>query len=346
MGSDETRHDIPTGTRLDTRRHRRTSAIIAVVAALTLGACADSDDDSAAATLSDQEAVEASDEMMAEDVADATDSGFGATADTTVENSERPATDGGFDIGVIGRDVIIEMRVVMSSDDIQRTVASVMASASTLGGGVASSDVNYGTADDQGFAVLVVKVPPEAVDRLLSGLDDTGEVLSINQNARDVTEQLVDLDVRIANARTSVANVREFMDRTENLNELVTLESELTRRQTELEQLEAQQRNLSERVALSTITIEVVPTASVPEPVSDEDESISDAFTSGWDAFATFAFGIAFVVAATLPFLVLGLALAVAIWMWTRRRERRNREIVPAESGDDDTVDREPEPAL
>ena len=35
------------------------------------------------------------------------------------------------------------------------------------------------------------------IDRLLDGLDDTAEIQSINQSAQDVTEQLVDLDVRI-----------------------------------------------------------------------------------------------------------------------------------------------------
>ena len=245
------------------------------------------------------------------------------------------AAEGGFDIGVVGRDVIVEMRVVVSSDDIERTVASVMASAATLGGGVASSDVNYGNdavTGSQGYAVLVVKVPPESVDRLLSGLDDTGTVQSINQSAQDVTEQLVNLDVRIRNARQSVANVREFMDRTENLNELVTLESELTRRQTELEQLEAQQRNLSDRVALSTITIEVVPTASVPEPPAEPEanDGIGDALESGWDAFTALVFGIGFVLAATLPFLVTGLLLALVAWLLVRRRDTRRSAAHPS----------------
>ena len=127
---------------------------------------------------------------------------------------------------------------------------------------------------------------------------------SINQSAQDVTEQLVDLDVRISNARQSVANVREFMDRTENLNELVALEGELTRRQTDLERLEAQQRNLSDRVALSTITIEVVPTASVPEPVDDDADTIGDAFRTGLGRVRRLrSSAIGFVLAVALPFL-------------------------------------------
>jgi hypothetical protein len=252
-----------------------------------------------------------------------------------------PGDGGGFDIGVVGRDVIIEMGVVVSSDNIQRTVASIMAKASSLGGGVASSDVNYATGTEdpnQGFAVMTVKIPSAGVTSFVSGLDDTGTVQSINQSAQDVTEQLVDLGVRISNARQSVANVREFMSRTENLNELVTLESELTRRQTELERLEAQQRNLSDRVALSTITIEVIPTTAVPEIVDDPAEGIGDAFTKGWDAFVAVLFAIGFVLAILAPFVAVLTLTVILAWLFTRSRPTRQPFDPPAHRT-------EPEPA-
>jgi hypothetical protein len=244
----------------------------------------------------------------------------------TIGDTDRPATEppvvgapggGPIDLGSIGRDVIVEIHVVLASDDIARSVAAITADAAALGGGIASSDVNYGVAtgadNGQGaYAVLVVKVPPDGTDRLLAGLDDTGTVRSINQSAQDVTEQLVDLDVRIQNARQSVTNVREFMDRTENLSELVTLEGELTRRQTELEQLEAQQRELSERVAFSTITIEVVATDSLPEP--EPDKGIADAFGDGWDAFVTVLFAIGYALAVLAPFIVLAAIAGLIVW--------------------------------
>lgn len=315
MGSNHTPHG------------RRATAAVILAGTLALTACG-GDDDDASSTSADIGAEAPADEPAFESTADggfiaSDDSG---SADVAIgDAASGDGVDPGFDIGVIGRDVIIEMRVVLSSDNIQRTVASIMASASALGGGVASSDVNYGNDNglgNEGFAVLVVKVPPQAVDRLIGGLDDTGEVQSINQSAQDVTEQLVNLDVRIQNARQSVTNVREFMDRTGNLNELVTLEAELTRRQTELEQLEAQQRNIADRVALSTVTIEVIPTAAVPEPVVvDDDDSIADAFRSGWDAFTAVLFAIAFVFAATLPFLIVGLLVSLVLWLAIRRRD-------------------------
>jgi hypothetical protein len=227
-------------------RHVQIGAVI-VAGGLALSACSSGSDDSSAIEATAEEPAA---EPAAEEPADG---GFATGGDDTADTSGGSTGDPSIDLGQIGRDVIIEMHLTVSSDDIQRSVSSVSARAAALGGGVASSDVNFGNpaidGPNSGDAILVVKVPPGAVDDLIAALGDTGTVQSLNQSAQDVTEQLVDLDVRIENARASVANVREFMDRTQNLSELVTLEAELTRRQTELEQLEAQQRNLSDRVA-------------------------------------------------------------------------------------------------
>ena len=63
-----------------------------------------------------------------------------------------------------------------------------------------------------------------------------------------------------------------------------------------------------------------------PEP----NDSIGDAFESGWDAFTALLFGIGFVVAATLPFLISGLLLALVAWMIIRRRDGRRPAAQPS----------------
>jgi hypothetical protein len=181
------------------------------------------------------------------------------------------------------------------------------------------------------------------VGRVLGNLDATGRVLSMNQSAQDVTDQLIDLDVRIANKRESVANVRSMMEQATDLNQLVTLEAELTWRQTELEQLEAQQRNLSDRVALSTITIEVRPAPDAgpnSDVAADDGDSIRDAFRKGWHAFGGVLFGIAFVLAALAPFIVTATLVALFAWiaMRVRRRPEQSRpaDVDRAETHDDE----------
>ncbi len=308
-----------------------TSIAGALLAISTLAACADADDDAgeasdavfdaAAADLAATSPAESTEPMLA----------VGTAAPAATDAPQAPAASGQvltpIDLGTVGGDVIIEMHVVLGSDDIERAVASISASAASLGGGIASSDIDYQSAATgaSGHAVLVVKVPPAGVNGLLDGLNATGTVQSIDQIAQDVSDQLVDLEVRIANARQSVTNVRQFMEQTQNLNELVTLESELTRRQTELEQLEAQQRNLRDRVAFSTITIEVVPLASLPEPEPDDDTSIGGAFESGWDAFVATFVAIAYVLAVLAPFAAVALAVGLVAWRVSRRLDRPNR---------------------
>ena len=288
---------------------RRLVSVLAVASLLALAACfgGNDSDESAPATYAAAAAFSVEDD----------DGGFVATGE---DGALEQYSGGGFDIGIIGRDVIIEMQVLVSSDNIQRTVASIMANVSALGGGVAYSNIDYGDrtdGHDDGYAMLVVKVPPEGIDRLLAGLDDTATVHSISQSAQDVTEQLIDLDVRIRNVRESVANVREFMDLTENLKDLVVLEGEMTRRQTDLERLEAQQRNLSDRVALSTVTIDIVPTASVG---GEDSDTIGDAFSTGWDVFVTVLYRTGFVLAVLAPFLVVAALLALLVRFVVRRR--------------------------
>ena len=294
--------------------------VLAVVGVLALAACFGGEDDAALESES-AIATAAAALVMEEDAA-----GF-ATGD---EGALDPYSSGGFDIGAIGRDVIIEMRVLLGSDNIQRTVASIMANVSALGGGVAYSNIEYGDGSDDyedAYAMLVVKVPPESIDRLLAGLDDTGTVRSISQSAQDVTEQLIDLDVRISNVRESVANVREFMDRAEDLSDLVVLEGELTRRQTDLERLEAQQRNLSERVALSTVTIDIVPTSS---EFGENGDTIGDALSTGWDAFLAVLYRTVFVLAMIAPFLIVVVLLALLVRFVVRRRRAGTGTTPPA----------------
>ena len=203
-------------------RHRRRTAmrvLASAAVALTLAACGGDDSEDAGA------AAEQPASAVGGDSAVEVDDTGGATAEASGGESAGGGAER-VDLGSIGRDVIVEMRVSMSSDDIARSVSLISAKVAALGGGVATSEVDYGdpaSEEPGGFAVLVLKVPPSAVNDLVGGLDDAGVVRSVAQSAQDVTDQLVDLDIRIDNARASVESVRQFMEATEDLSELEEL---------------------------------------------------------------------------------------------------------------------------
>ena len=308
------------------RRTLGTGATIVAIAALALSACTASDDGSAATGDAHESELFHATEAPVADEAPAMDapSDVVADADEAATRAGGGPDAGALPWGQIGRDVAVEMRITMRTDDLRGAVEGILAAAVSGGGGVASSDVDFGGDDPQrGRATIVVKVPPRELEPLLGRLDELGVVTDIGQDAVDVTDQLVDLDVRIRNAEQSVDRVRALLADASDLREVIDLESELTRRQTDLERLLASQRDLQERVALATVTIRVLPTEAPVEPIEAEGEpGIVDGLRTGWEASVAVLFGFAYTLAVVAPALVLGLVVLgiAAIVLRSRRR--------------------------
>jgi hypothetical protein len=69
------------------------------------------------------------------------------------------------------------------------------------------------------------------------------------QNGDDVKEQIVDLDARLKNARTTEARLNELLrTRTGALADVLAAERGVAARAREIERLDAERRNLGERI--------------------------------------------------------------------------------------------------
>ncbi|MCZ0981677.1 DUF4349 domain-containing protein [Streptomyces diastatochromogenes] len=167
-------------------------------------------------------------------------------------------------------------------------------------------------------SLIVLRVPQERYDSVLAALSGTGRLLDRKAEAKDVTDQVVDVESRIASQRASVARVRALMDRAEKLSDVVTLEGELSRRQADLEALLAQQASLKDRTSLATITLRLSEQEK-PQPGAAEDEGgrpgFGDALSGGWNALAGAAAWVGIVLTALAPWLVVALAV---FFLWRR----------------------------
>ncbi|MXM66443.1 DUF4349 domain-containing protein [Streptomyces sp. HUCO-GS316] len=185
--------------------------------------------------------------------------------------------------------------------------------------------------DDEGneYTRVVLRVPVEQYDEVLTELEGAGKLLERTSKAQDVTDQVVDVESRITSQRASVARIRELMDRATRLTDVVTLEGELSTRQADLEALLARQASLKDRTSLATITLSLSE-KPVQKPVEDDDPGIVDALTGGWGAFVTMLRWIAVAVAAVLPFAAVA-ALIVLLWLRVvRARSGRRPQTVAA----------------
>lgn len=254
-----------------------------------------------------------------------------AAADSAAAMDVYQRDDGGslenvVDTSVEQRDLIIEMGISIESDDIAASVGAIRSFATTAGGVITSSNIGLRTDDQEnGWATIVVRVPPERLDSFLENLDDperVGTLTSSNTWTQDVTEQLVELDVRIENQRESVARIRELLAEANDLSDVVTLEYELSRRQTDLEVQLARQASLEGRVALSTVTIDLYSPGEAPTP--EPERTIISGFTDGWNSFVGTASSLGWFVAAASPYL--GAIIIVLLVIGTIKRRGRSTE--------------------
>ena len=170
-------------------------------------------------------------------------------------------------------------------------------------------------------------------------------MLSYDQLAEDVTEQLADLETRIANQRASIARIRELYANAVDVDAIVRIEAELTSRETVLEQLLATQQQVTDRVAMSTLTVDITTSPEAAETVDDDGTGLGDALAAGWSAFAGGMFALVLGLAAALPFLLTLLAVTVVV-TWVLRASRRARGPLSPDRSEseplrDDVTDRD-----
>jgi hypothetical protein len=172
-----------------------------------------------------------------------------------------------------------------------------------------------------------VKVPTASYETAIDRLSGLGKRTAIHQESSDVTEQVVDVDSRISSQRASLDRMRALLAKATTIGEIVSVESELTRREADLEALLAKQKNLSLQTELATLNLTLAEKGKAPEPVKAEGHGFLSGLRNGWDAFTATFSAVATALGALLPFLIALALIGYPIW---RFRHRFRRTPVPA----------------
>jgi Domain of unknown function (DUF4349) len=105
---------------------------------------------------------------------------------------------------------------------------------------------------------ITVRIPRGRFETTLAAIDRIGDVLHREIQAQDVTEEHVDLEVRIKNARAMQRRLSDLLSRA-SVKDALEIEKELHRVTEELERLEGRMKVLKDRIAFSTITVAFEP---------------------------------------------------------------------------------------
>lgn len=150
-----------------------------------------------------------------------------------------------------------------------------------MGGYIGASQTS--TVDEHPVATITYRIPvdrwEDALD-LLRGLPgQSTKVLSEQTQAVEVTGAVVDLEARIRNLRASEAALQGIASKAVRISDVLEIQAQLTTVRGEIEQLNAQLKELSDRAAYATLTasfmtqvvaVEVAAKGWEPAKVVDE----------------------------------------------------------------------------
>ncbi|KDN19762.1 hypothetical protein DV20_24315 [Amycolatopsis rifamycinica] len=171
------------------------------------------------------------------------------------------------------------------------------------------------------LATLSLAVPADKLDGVLDQLSHLGSgMVKRELNTQDVTEQVVDVEARLATQRASVERIRALLAKAASVSEIASVESELTSREATLESLEQQRNSLAGSVAMATVAMTIRSVAAPPPPSEDRSGFLAG-LAGGWEAFLVFGGGLLTVLGAVAPFLLFLVPLGwLGRWLYRRRR--------------------------
>ncbi len=304
-------------------RHNTTTAALALTMLVGLGVSACGSDSSSSSA--PQIATDAPSDVARESTS--------AGGDSLATSDAAAAPLGQIDTS--GRALATTAGVTVATPDIRRAVDDTLASIERNNASVYTADVNIGNQLDDGSidgsGYFVVKVPPADLEPLINDLGATvGTVSGRTQDTADVTDQLVDLEIRIGVERDVIERFQTLLTQATAFQDIVDIEQVISERTIALEQLLAAQRALDNRVDLSTLTIQLQYEAPAVDPTTSSGHTITDAWQAGWDVFVGMLFAIGLALAVAAPFMFTAALLIGVIWLAGRRIGRRREAPAPA----------------
>jgi hypothetical protein len=157
---------------------------------------------------------------------------------------------------------------------------------------------------------LVVKVPAENFETFLISSENMGEIDSKSVTSDDVTELYFDLKSRIENKIILRDRFRAYLEKSDSMDDILSVERQLSDVTTEIEQLEGSFRGLNRDVDYSTVTF--ILRSPVVISTADNFPSFTKAFSSLKYIIVSFFYYLFFIIIYLIIFgvpivLVLGL---------------------------------------
>ncbi len=174
--------------------------------------------------------------------------------------------------------------------------------------------------DYQTSYTIQIRVPAANLDALVSDLEALeGTVTYKSIQARDVTEEYIDLETRLANKKSYVEQYRVLLKTARTVEDILKVREEIRQLEEEIESVTGRLKYLSNQVDLSTLDLTLTEKKDYvyrPDYKINFIERLKDAVSGGWYGFVNFCLALF----RLWPFLI---AIIGIVFIWRRYKRRK-----------------------
>jgi len=228
-----------------------------------------------------------------------------------------------------------EQKIIRSADirikvgDVKGASEKARKIVEEMGGMVTNTSAYEDDAGNKAMGVTL-KVPSEKLDEAIAKLSELGEVKEENVRAKDVTEQYVDLEARLANARRLEKRMIALLEEKKSrLEDVINIEKELGRVRENIESMQARKRYYDSRISMSTIEIVFFEPKGFGRGIFDP---ISGLLQRSLTAFTASIAALIIVLSAAIPWIALLMVVgwlslrALRLWLRHKRAMKAKKE--------------------
>ncbi len=154
-----------------------------------------------------------------------------------------------------------EIRLLVK--DAEETAEKINQTTITLGGFIQNQNIRE-VKDNTKSGTITVKVPADKFDEAINTFKNLGIKLeNININAKDVTDQYIDLEAQLKNLQAEEQRYLEVLNRAYSVEDILKVSQYLSRVRGQIERLQGQLIYLDRQIDMSTITVYLTAEAEV-----------------------------------------------------------------------------------
>ena len=221
----------------------------------------------------------------------------------------------------IRKKIIKDGRLGLLVSELEKTKSRIDILIKNHGGYYANE--SYNNSDWESSFNLKIRVPFTNFEKLINDIETgDGEIQYKEIEARDVTDQFIDLETRLENKRNYLLRYNDLLKQAKNVNEILEIEEKIRGLEEEIESTTGRLKYLSDLVDYSTLDLTISRKKEFKyNPVNRDKftERIKQSLSKGWYGFVDF---LLFVIK-IWPFWIL-VTLIIYFWRKFKKRKLKN----------------------